>query len=121
MPPASRITDSHACPLAEPGPRPHVGDAVAAGDASVLLAAQPAARVGDRAPCRGPADAIARGEPSVHIGGRPAARQGDGTTHGGAVTSGAPNVLIGHTAQGAALARAARDGTPFCELCAARR
>lgn len=121
MPPAARISDAHACPAAEPGPHPHVGGSVTAGESTVVIVGNPAARAGDSTRCSGPSDSIARGEPSVLIGGKAAARQGDPSVHGGSVTSGAPSVLIGHTSQGAALKNAARDGAPFCAICAALR
>jgi uncharacterized Zn-binding protein involved in type VI secretion len=77
------------------GPKPHVGGPIAAGCATVLIGGAPAARVGDMVTCAGPPDAIAMGSFTVSIGGRPAARLGDMTTHGGVITVGFPQVMIG--------------------------
>jgi uncharacterized Zn-binding protein involved in type VI secretion len=62
---------------------------------TVMIGFMPAARVGDVAVCVGPPDAIAMGSFTVFIGGMPAARVGDMTVHGGAVTVGFPQVMIG--------------------------
>lgn len=98
MPPAARLTDLHACPMMTPGlpPIPHVGGPVIGpGVPTVLIAALPAAVVGDNAICVGPPDVIVKGSGTVLIGGRPAARVGDTTAHGGSVVLGCPTVLIG--------------------------
>ncbi|WP_353177158.1 PAAR domain-containing protein [Delftia acidovorans] len=47
---------------------------------------------------RSPPDALAEGEATVLIGGRPAARMGDRTVHGGVVVSGCTTVWIGANA-----------------------
>jgi uncharacterized Zn-binding protein involved in type VI secretion len=96
--PAARITDMHTCPMQTPGmpPVPHVGGPIAGpGVANVLIGKLPAAVVGDSAICVGPPDVIVKGSATVLIGGRPAARAGDTTSHGGTITLGCPNVLIG--------------------------
>ena len=113
MPPAARVTDMHVCPEVDPGPKPHVGGPVAAGEATVLIGFQPAARKGDKAVCIGPPDTISAGEGSVLIGGKPAARLGDATSHGGKIAMGCPTVLIGSSAQGQTL----KTDRPFCEEC----
>lgn len=98
MPPASRVTDMHVCPMATPGtpPIPHVGGPVLpAGEPTVLIGFLPAARVTDTCLCAGPPDAIVKGSSSVFIGYRPAARLGDSTMHGGVLVQGCPTVLIG--------------------------
>ena len=93
--PAARINDMHTCPMVT-GTTPHVGGPILPpGCPTVLIGGQPAARVGDMAVCTGPPDTIVSGSASVLIGGKPAARQGDSTAHGGVITSGMPNVLIG--------------------------
>lgn len=118
MPPSSRVTDMHTCPVVDPGPRPHVGGPVIPPCcASVLVGGLPAARIGDTALCAGPPDVIVMGSPVVLIGGQPAARIGDATAHGGVLISGCPSVLIGEPAQVAILRAAARTGAPFCEKC----
>jgi uncharacterized Zn-binding protein involved in type VI secretion len=90
----------HVCPMATPGtpPIPHVGGPILPpGAPTVLIANQPAARVGDMCVCVGPPSTIIPpGSPTVLIGGMPAARVGDMTAHGGSITGpGAPTVLIG--------------------------
>jgi uncharacterized Zn-binding protein involved in type VI secretion len=98
MPPAARVGDMHMCPMVTPGtpPVPHVGGPILPpGCPTVLIAGQPAARVGDMALCVGPPDVIAMGSMTVLIGDQPAARMGDPTAHGGVITLGAPTVMIG--------------------------
>ena len=95
MPAAARVGDMHTCPLVN-GTVPHVGGPVMpAGCPTVLIAGQPAARVGDMCTCTGPPDTIAAGSATVTIGGMVAARQGDSTAHGGIITVGCPTVIIG--------------------------
>ena len=93
--PAARIGDMHVCPKVDPGPKPHVGGPVAAGPGNVLINGIPAARVGDKLVCCGPPDTITEGSPTVLINGKPAAFLGSGTAHGGSITIGSANVLIG--------------------------
>jgi len=95
MPPAARISDMHTCPMVNPGPVPHVGGPVCMGAPNVLIGFMPAARVGDMAVCVGPPDVIAKGSMTVMIGFMPAARLGDQTAHGGVITVGFPQVMIG--------------------------
>lgn len=98
MPPAARLTDFHECPMQTPGvpPIPHVGGPVdGPGATTVLIANMPAARVGDMLTCVGPPDSIAQGSKTVMIEKMPAARVGDTTAHGGAILTGAFNVIIG--------------------------
>jgi len=98
MPPAARVTDMHVCPMQTPGvpPIPHVGGPILPpGCPTVLIAGQPAARLGDMATCTGPPDSIVMGSATVMIGGQPAARMGDTTAHGGSVIAGCPTVIIG--------------------------
>ncbi len=95
MPPASRITDLHTCPMTT-GPVPHVGGPIIGpGMPTVLIGGLPAAVVGDLVTCVGPPDSIVKGSATVLIGGRPAARMGDTTAHGGAIVLGFPTVMIG--------------------------
>jgi len=98
MPPAARVNDMHVCPMQTPGvpPIPHVGGPILPpGCPPVLIAGQPAARMGDMATCTGPPDSIVMGSATVMIGGQPAARMGDTTAHGGSVIAGCPTVIIG--------------------------
>lgn len=117
MPPAARITDFHACPKVEPGPKPHVGGPVRTGESTVIIGYQRAARVTDKLICLGPLDAVARGEPTVVIGDQDAARLGDPTEHGGRIMKGCPTVIIGSNNQTEAL----RTDKPFCEECEKKR
>src|SRR5215471_11033297 len=113
MTPAARVSDMHTCSMVTPGvpPIPHVGGPILpAGCPTVLIGGQPAARVGDMAMCVGPPDVIVVGAMNVLIGGQPAARMGDNTAHGGVIVMGLPTVLIGMSAQGAALSTAAQIG-----------
>ncbi len=98
MPPASRLTDMHVCPMQTPGvpPIPHVGGPIAGpGVATVLIGSLPASVVGDSAICVGPPDTVAKGSATVMIGGKPAVRMGDSTAHGGSIVLGLPTVMIG--------------------------
>lgn len=99
MPPASRLTDFHQCPMTTPvGPVqvPHVGGPIAGpGAPTVLIGGLPAAAVGDLAICVGPPDAVVKGSTTVKVMGRPAVRMGDKTAHGGTVLLGFPTVMIG--------------------------
>ncbi|MEM9885308.1 MAG: PAAR domain-containing protein [Bacteroidota bacterium] len=96
MPGAARVGDMHTCPLSD-GPKPHVGGPVLPAGAipTVLINGQMAAVMGTLCFCVGPPDSIAIGSPTVMIGGKQAARMGDTTNHGGSVTMGSPNVIIG--------------------------
>ncbi len=98
MPPASRLTDFHQCPMVTPGvpPIPHVGGPIVGpGAPTVLIGGLPAAKVGDLCVCVGPPDAIVKGSMTVKVMGLPAARMGDKTAHGGTIMIGLPTVMIG--------------------------
>jgi uncharacterized Zn-binding protein involved in type VI secretion len=98
MPPAARLTDDHECPMETPSivPIPHVGGPILGpGTPTVLIGGLPAARVGDLLACHGAHDTIVQGSSTVTITGIPAARMGDTTAHGGRITTGAMNVMIG--------------------------
>ena len=85
----------HTCPMCT-GPVPHVGGPVVSpGVPTVLIGFLPAAVIGDMCICVGPPDSIAKGSATVLIGNKPAARMGDQTAHGGAIVTGAFNVLVG--------------------------
>lgn len=92
--PAATISSYHTCPKST-GTKAHVGGPIVAGCGSVLIGGLPAARVGDKCACEGPADVISAGSPTVIINGKPAARMGDATAHGGKIMVGNPTVLIG--------------------------
>ncbi|MCE7991888.1 MAG: type VI secretion protein [Roseivirga sp.] len=92
---AARVGDMHTCPMVT-GTVPHVGGPVMPpGEATVLIAGMPAAKVGDMCTCVGPPDSIVMGSATVMIGGMPAARMNDSTAHGGMIVAGCPTVLIG--------------------------
>lgn len=97
MLPAARISDMHTCPMATPGtpPVPHVGGPIVMGSPNVMVGFVPAARVGDMLTCVGPPDVIAKGSATVLINFMPAARLSDMTVHGGVISVGCPQVLIG--------------------------
>jgi uncharacterized Zn-binding protein involved in type VI secretion len=94
MPPASRITDMHVCPMVT-GVVPHVGGPIALGAPTVLTGMLPQARVTDMCVCVGPPDMIAKGSMTVLVTSLPAARMGDLTAHGGTIVLGLPTVMIG--------------------------
>lgn len=93
MPPASRITDMHVCPMVT-GIIPHVGGPIVLGCFTVLTGMLPQARVTDMAVCVGPPDMIALGAFTTLVGGLPAARIGDLTAHGGTIVLGCFTVII---------------------------
>lgn len=95
MPGAARRTDMHVCPMVSPGPIPHVGGQIIGGATNVLINKLPAARVSDMAACVGPPDTIMHGSKTVFIAKKPAARNLDTTAHGGKITTGSDNVIIG--------------------------
>ena len=97
MPAASRISDFHQCPMQSPSvpPVPHVGGPIIEGISNVIIGGFPAATVGCTCTCTGPPDTIISGSKKVFINGLPAARLGDKTAHGGTITSGCFNVIIG--------------------------
>ena len=92
-------------PAARMGDQTSHGGVIVAGFPTVLIAGQPAARMGDMHTCPmvtgvvphvgGP---IVRGSATVLIGGQPAARMGDQATCVGppdAIVGGSPTVIIG--------------------------
>lgn len=91
MPAAARVGD----------PTGHPGAIIGPGVATVLIAGQPAAVLGDLHACSFPPPAvhpptpIAMGSATVMIGGRPAARVGDTASCGAPIVSGAWTVMIG--------------------------
>jgi len=95
MPPATRLTDMHTCPMVT-GTVPHVGGPVTApGAPTVIIGGMPAARVSDMCTCVGPPDVITKGSATVITLGMPQARIGDMTVHGGVLVAGCPTVMVG--------------------------
>ena len=98
MPPASRLTDMHTCPMQTPAvpPIPHVGGPIVGpGAPTVLIGSMPASVMGDNCICVGPPDSIIKGSATVMITNKPAVRLGDSTAHGGSIVLGLPTVMIG--------------------------
>jgi len=96
MLPAVRLTDMHTCPMVDATGVPHVGGPILGpGALTVLINNLPAAVMGDSVTCVGPPSSIIKGSATVMITNMPAARMGDNTSHGGAITSGSANVMIG--------------------------
>ena len=98
MPPASRLTDMHTCPMQTPAvpPIPHVGGPIVGpGAPTVLIGSMPASVMGDNCVCVGPPDSIVKGSATVMITNKPAVRLGDSTAHGGSIVLGLPTVMIG--------------------------
>lgn len=95
--PAATLNCYHTCPD-KTGKKKHVGGPIIAGSSNVMVGALPAARVGDKVVCRGPADTIAKGSSSVFINGKAAARVSDMTAHGGKIVVGNPTVIVGDAA-----------------------
>ena len=91
MPPAARVGDTTGHPGVVTGP----------GVATVLIASQPAAVVGDMHSCSFPPPAphppspFPMGSSTVLISGRPALRLGDMAGCGAPIVMGAPTVVIG--------------------------
>jgi uncharacterized Zn-binding protein involved in type VI secretion len=100
VPPASRLTDMHVCPMLT-ALVPHVGGPITApGAPTVLIEFLPAARMTDLVTCVGPPDMVLMGSPTVLIEFLMAARMGDPTVHGGVIILGAPTVEIGEAGMG---------------------
>lgn len=115
---AARVSDTHTCPMVDPGPKPHVGGPInPPGATSVLIGGQPAARMGDKATCQGPPDTITGGSFTVPIENNPAARITDNTAHGGVIVTGCTTVLIGLSG----VAGNVRVGTEMCNAAASGR
>jgi uncharacterized Zn-binding protein involved in type VI secretion len=92
---AARVGDNHVCPLVTELVPHGGGPVLPPGVSNVRIGGKPAAVVGTPVQCKGPLDSIIKGSSTVRIGGKPAARLGDATTHGGTITSGCANVIIG--------------------------
>ena len=85
----------HVCPMCT-GTTPHVGGPIMGPcTPNILVNGKPAAIMGDMCTCVGPPDVIAQGAPNVFFNGVPVACQGDLTAHGGVITVGEPNIIIG--------------------------
>lgn len=95
--PAARVGDMHACPMQTPGtpPIPHVGGPLVTPCPTVLICTMPAVRATAVATCVGPPDTVAKGSGTVLTGSLPQARAGDSCVHGGAISAGAPTVMVG--------------------------
>lgn len=95
MKPVATIGSMHVCPMVS-GYIPHVGGPVIGpGAPNVLANGKPIAVMGDKCSCVGPPDTIVMGNPSILVNGKPIACMGDMTSHGGTITMGEPNILVG--------------------------
>lgn len=65
--PASRIGDTHVCPMVT-GIVPHVGGPFVLGSFTVIVGGVPQSRVTDMLICVGPPDVLANGSPNVMVG-----------------------------------------------------
>jgi hypothetical protein len=66
------------------------------GATTVLIGKKAAARIGDTCQCNNPTpDVIVRGAMPIRVATKPAARESDLTAHGGKITRGCQNVLLG--------------------------
>lgn len=94
--PAARIGDMHTCPIVDGGTAHTGGVITTAGSPNVLIGGQPAATQASVCQCVSPAiNMVQSGSATVLINGKPAARQGDPTAHGGIISMGFGQVLIG--------------------------
>ncbi|WP_371920291.1 PAAR domain-containing protein [Pseudomonas sp. TKO14] len=102
---ASRLGDSHVCPLPGHGTTP-----IVTASSNVIINGMGAARVGDLCGCGA---VITTGFPSVLVNGRPLAHVGSLTSHGGSIVSGSGDTFGGSLfapAEGAAIVNFARLG-----------
>jgi uncharacterized Zn-binding protein involved in type VI secretion len=109
--PQARVTDQCICV----GPP----DVIVKGSMTVLANGLQAARIGDQTVHGG---VIVTGCPTVLIGDQTSAGGGAGQTGGGGVEAGellsSAAGMSAPSEQAATLKKAAKDGTPFCEVCA---
>src|SRR5580700_3468594 len=99
MNPAARFGDFHFCPA----PTHAGGPVLSPPTGMVLTNGLPQARGADPALCAGPVDFIVMGAATVKIHGQPAARMTDKTMHGGLISFGSGNVMIGGPTAGVTL------------------
>ncbi|WP_320244164.1 MULTISPECIES: PAAR domain-containing protein [unclassified Tenacibaculum] len=95
--PVATVGSMHVCPMCS-GTVPHVGGPIAQGEANVLANGKPVATIGSICTCVGPPDTIAQGFPNILINGKPVACLGDLTAHGGTITAGEANIIVGSAA-----------------------
>lgn len=120
MPGAARVNDQHLCPAFD-GPKPHGGGPILPpASVDVQTNALGQARATDPATCVGPPDFIVTGSGSVLVNGLPAVRLLDKTAHGGSITSGSLNVIIGGPTVGSTLGNIAAANAA-CAAAAASR
>lgn len=113
--PIATIGSMHVCPMVN-GTVPHVGGPITGpGTPNILVNNKPAAVMGDMCVCTGPPDVIAQGAPSVLFNGKPVVCLGDMTAHGGVITLGEPNVMVG-TASPSSSVTMAPSKIPFPEI-----
>lgn len=87
--PAVRVTDPHGCPIHGGGP------VLPTCAQNTLFNSLNAARIADSCMCIGPPDLITGGTTETVIEGQGATRETEATAHGGKITRGSPDILIG--------------------------
>lgn len=93
--PIATIGSMHICPMCN-GSTPHIGGPISGpGAPNIMINGKTAALMGDICICVGSPDMIAQGAAAVFFNGIPVACQGDITAHGGIITEGEANVVIG--------------------------
>ncbi len=91
---AARLGDNHKCPKMV-STTPHQGGPVTQGSPNVIINGLNAAREGDPLHCLGSKDSVKIGSKGVFMNSKPAARLNSQTAHGGVVTAGSSDVMIG--------------------------
>ncbi len=92
--PVARVGDDHQCPK-HTAATPHKGGPILKGSNFVKVNGIPVARVGDPMHCRVGTDKIKKGIDSISVGGKSIAKVGLKAEHGGVITAGSPNVVVG--------------------------
>lgn len=93
--PAVRVTDRHVCPFSDGPVPHVGGAVVSAPAPEVLAAGLPLAAAGSLVGCEGALGFVLSGSATVLVAGQPVARVGDAAAHGGMLVGGAPTVLVG--------------------------
>ncbi|MGJ8605987.1 MAG: PAAR domain-containing protein [Marivita sp.] len=91
--PISLLGHMHACPVIDPGPKPHIGGPVVSpGQTFVTCNGIPVAVEGGSTVCTGMPgpDKMTKGSSLARIEGKGIMRIGDSTAHGGKLTVGVP-------------------------------
>lgn len=111
--PIARNLDPTACPS-------HVAGVIARPVGNVTANSRSIARLQGTLDCGGAKDRVITGAATVRVNGQCVARMGDGTVHGGFVSLGSPNVVVGGPTVGGATG-APGSGDSICKQLAAGR